>query len=125
MPSVKRQRGFSLFGWLFILIILGLLVIFGLRVFPMYMDYFTVVNIVEGLYADESTAKNSPRELREKLNKRFRTNNLWDLDSKEVVHLSRDRSRGVLMHIRYEVRSPLFYNLSIIANFDRQFGKTP
>lgn len=125
MPSVKRQRGFSLFGWLFILIILGLLVIFGLRVFPMYMDYFTVVNIVEGMYADESTAKNSPRELREKLNKRFRTNNLWDLDSKEVVHLSRDRSRGVLMHIRYEVRSPLFYNLSIIANFDRQFGKTP
>lgn len=125
MPSVKRQRGFSLFGWLFILIILGLLVIFGLRVFPMYMDYFTVVNIVEGMYADESTAKNSPRELREKLNKRFRTNNLWDLDSKEVVHLSRDRNRGVLMHIRYEVRSPLFYNLSIIANFDRQFGKTP
>jgi hypothetical protein len=121
---MKKQRGFSLFGWLFILILLGLLAIATLRILPLYLDYFTVVDIVERLYEDGSAAKDTPRALREKLNKRFRTNNLWDLDSKDVVHIGRDRSRGTVLEIRYEVRTPLFYNLSVIANFEKTFGKS-
>ncbi len=119
---MRRQRGYGLWSWLFILSLLGLLAIVGLRIVPLYIDYFTVVKVVNNLYADEDLNKQSPRQLRALLDKRFRTNNLWDMKAEDTVHIRRDRKLGLLMHVKYEVREPLIYNLDVVASFDREIG---
>ena len=119
---MRRQRGYGLWSWLLILCLVGVAAIAGLRIAPIYIDYYTVVKIVNNVYTDDDLNRQSPRELHGLLNKRFRTNNLWDMKSEDTVEIRRDREHGMLMRVKYEIRSPLIYNLDVIASFDREIG---
>ncbi|MEM7294191.1 MAG: DUF4845 domain-containing protein, partial [Pseudomonadota bacterium] len=78
--------------------------------------------IAKDMQTDGSTLNKSKREIRNVLIKRFKTNNLWDLKAEEVIKVKKDPARGVLLHIDYEVRSPLIYNLEVVAKFDNEVG---
>lgn len=121
---MKHQRGFGLFGWIFVLGFAGLLLIASFRIVPLYIDYLTVVDIVEKMYAQGRIEKQSKRQIQQDLVKRFRQNNLWDLNSKEVVKLVKDKRQGMLMHISYQATTPLFYNLEVVATFDKKIGNS-
>lgn len=115
----QRQRGVSMFGLAFILALIAAAALITLRVLPMYSNYWTIVDIAEGLQDDGSLINKTKRQIRLMLIKRFRTNNLWDLKSGEVVKVSTDPIGGAMLHIKYEVRSPLIVNLEVIATFDK------
>ena len=90
-----------------------------MRIIPLYTDYLTVLQIAKDMQNDGSLLTNSKREIYNMLNKRFRTNNLWDLKAKEVVKFKKDPTGGTMLHIDYEVRAPLISNLEVIAKFDK------
>ncbi len=75
----QRQRGISITGLVFLLALLGTIAIVGMRIVPLYADYLTVLQIAKDMQNDGSLLTNSKREISNILNKRFRTNNLWDL----------------------------------------------
>ncbi|MEM7207085.1 MAG: DUF4845 domain-containing protein [Pseudomonadota bacterium] len=120
--SRQRQRGASLFSIMFLVVVLGILAIAGFRIVPLYMNYLTVLQVAKDTHADGSVSNKSKREIRETLNKRFRTNNLWDFKAEEIIKIKKDPGKGVILHIDYEDRSPLIYNLEVIAKFDQTVG---
>ena len=122
IANYRRQQGISILSLIFLLAILGTLTIAGFRIAPLYMNYFTVLQVVNDMYNDGSVLNKSKREIRTNLNKRFRTNNLWDFKAEEVVKIKKDPQQGTLLHISYEDRSPLIYNLEVIATFDKIVG---
>ena len=115
----NRQQGISIISLVLLLALLGTLAIVSFRFIPLYADYFTVVKIAQDMQAEGSVLNKPKREIRNMLNKRFRTNNLWDLKAEETIKIKKDPARGVLLHIDYEVRSPLIYNLEVVAKFDK------
>lgn len=115
----QRQHGISTIGLVLLLALLGTIAIVGMRIVPLYADYLTVLQIAKDMQNDGSLLTNTKREINIILNKRFRTNNLWDLNPKEVVKFKKDPTGGIMLHIDYEVRSPLISNLEIIAKFDK------
>ncbi len=114
-----RQQGLSIYALVLLLAMLGTMAIIGMRIVPLYADYYTVLKIAKDMQQDGSLSTNSKREIRDILNKRFRTNNLWDLKAEKIVKIEKDRARGTMLHIEYEVRSPLISNLEVVAKFDR------
>lgn len=115
----QRQHGISITGLVLLLALLGTIAIVGMRIIPLYADYLTVLQIAKDMQNDGSLLTNTKREINIILNKRFRTNNLWDLKPKEVVKFKKDPTGGIMLHIDYEESSPLIFNLEITAKFDK------
>ena len=120
--SRRQQAGLSLFSIIFLVAILGTLTIVGFRVVPLYKDYLTILQIAKDLHNEGNLLSKSKREMRATIDKRFRTNNLWDFKAEETIKIKKDPAKGVLLHIDYEVRSPLIYNLEVVAKFDKIVG---
>ena len=57
-------------------------------------------------------------ELEDMIKKRFRVNNIRDFNHKDNLRVKRGKS-GVEVILDYEVRVPLFYNVDLIARFDK------
>lgn len=119
MPS--QQRGISLIGWAVILLVA---IVFGtaaLRMVPVYMEHNTISSAIKSLLQDSKTALMSPREVRESLSKRFTINQVKVIT---VNDLAITKEGGILkISTDYEVREPMFYNVSIVMTFQDEFTK--
>ncbi len=119
MPS--QQRGISLIGWAVILLVVVVLGTAAFRMVPAYMEYNTISSMIKSLLQDSKTALMSPREVRDSLSKRFTIN---QVDVITVNDLAITKEGGILkVSTDYEVREPMFYNVSIVMTFQDEFTK--
>jgi len=115
----QRQRGVSILGWLAILVLLGSVAMLVVRLGPHYIDFETIVSIVNALPANEVHTMDKAT-IRESLLKRFLINNIRDLNVNKVVDIDRRRETTVLT-VHYERREHLIYNVDLVLTFYRQF----
>ncbi len=115
----KHQRGVTFIGWLFLLMPLAVLVYVGIRVTPLYLNYFRVVRSLEQLATDtRGDAQINPVALRNSLEKRFDVEYVDRPSAKEIdIHREGDRWVAVA---DYEDPAPLFANVLIIVQFRKQ-----
>ena len=114
-----RQRGASFLGWVLIAALLSVVALLAVRVVPAYVDYRTIVTLIEALPADRVPAM-SKGEIRDALQKRFVINNIRDLKVADVVDIQKKRE-GTILVLKYEVRQHLLYNVWVVIAFDRTF----
>ncbi len=117
--SAQGQRGLTLIGFLFVVLVIGLVAYTGLRIVPMYLQYSKVVSSLEAVrnQLEEEGGRTSAREIRNMLSKRFDVNYINHLDVDDV-EIKRDREK-VVIRAAYEARVPLFYNLFVVGDFDK------
>ncbi len=117
----SQQRGMSLLSWAVVLIVVAILGTAAFRMVPAYMEHNTISTTIRSLLQDSKTALMSPREIRDGLSKRFTINqvNVIRVDDLGIV-----KEGGVLtVSTDYEVREPMFYNVSIVMTFKDEFKK--
>ncbi|KZY36477.1 hypothetical protein A3754_06765 [Alcanivorax sp. HI0083] len=117
----SRQRGMSLISWAVVLIVVAILGTAAFRMVPAYMEHNTIATTIRSQLQDGKTALMSPREIREGIGKRFTINqvNVIRVDDLAIV-----KEGGVLtVSADYEVREPMFYNVSIVMTFKDEFKK--
>lgn len=119
MPS--QQRGLSMIGWMVVLIVVAILGTAAFRMIPAYMEHNTIRTAISNLLQDNKVALMSGSEIRETLGKRFMINQVNVI---KVDDLVMTKEGGVLkIATDYEVREPLFYNVSIVMTFKDEFTK--
>ncbi|MQX54313.1 DUF4845 domain-containing protein [Alcanivorax sediminis] len=119
MPS--RQRGLSLISWMVVLVVVAILGTAAFRMVPAYLEYNTISTAVRSLLQDSKVAMMSESELRQALDKRFLINQVEAIKVDDLVF---SREGGVLIiSTDYEVREPMFYNVSIVMTFKEEFSK--
>ena len=118
----RKQRGASFLSWILIAAMVSALGLIAARLAPAYVDYRTICTLIDALPADKVHTM-TKGEIRDALQKRFLINNIRDLDVNNVVDIDHKRDHTVLS-LKYEVRQPLIYNISIVVAFDRQFDFT-
>ncbi|WP_323774105.1 DUF4845 domain-containing protein [Alcanivorax sp.] len=117
----SRQRGMSMISWAVVLIVVAILGTAAFRMVPAYMEHNTIATTIRSLLQDSKTALMSPGEIRDGLSKRFTINqvNVIRVDDLAIV-----KEGGVLtVSTDYEVREPMFYNVSIVMTFKDEFKK--
>ena len=117
----SQQRGMSMISWAVVLIVVAILGTAAFRMVPAYMEHNTIATTIRSLLQDSKTALMSPREIRDGLSKRFTINqvNVIRVDDLAIV-----KEGGVLtVSTDYEVREPMFYNVSIVMTFKDEFKK--
>jgi len=113
--TIRRERGMSMMGMMFLLVAVILVVTMALRIVPHYMTNATVNDLVDGLTPQE-VQTGGRTQLMETLEKRFKINSIYDLDPKEIIHYERDKG-AVKVSAEYEVREPLVGNAYILLLF--------
>lgn len=121
MASKSKQGGLTLLGFMMVLMVGGFFAFIGMKLFPVYSEYYSVVQSMKGLQAEPGAANMSPAQIRAALDRRF---NISYVDSVKPEHIKVTRNNGYNLNIKYEVRRPLAYNLDYVAKFDKTVDLT-
>lgn len=116
MKSTRhRQKGLSSAGWLALAGIFALIIISVLRVFPIYMDNFTIKSVLTSIQEDAKIDPKSRRAIWESINKRLYINEIRSI-KREHVKMTRKNGKTTVT-ISYETRRPYIGNLFIGGTF--------
>lgn len=115
--KIKKQRGMTLIGFIIVLGFVLFLSFIGMKIAPIYLEYYSVVSAMNGVAKERGSARLSPYDIKVKVLNRlylsYSAENVKDQNIKLV------RRNGVYLRIAYEVRKPVIGNLDAMATFDR------
>ena len=112
----KTQSGMTLIGFVMVLSIAGFFAYIGVRLFPVYTEYYSVVSDMKGLQAEAGVAQLTPDQVRDRLFRRFYVSYVENVRKE---HVKINRENGYNLSVKYEVRRPLVYNLDFVARFEK------
>jgi len=114
---MRKQRGVTMIGWIFLLTPLAIVLYAGIRVGPEYLNYYKVVTALKEtasqLKGDEAL---SPQTIRSAIEKRFDVGYIDEPNAKDIVIAKGDT--GWAMTADYEKTVPMFGNLHLLMAFD-------
>ena len=114
----RAQGGMTLIGFIIVLAVAGVFIYMGMKVIPMYSEFYAVKEALQGLAGEPEIASKDPAEI-EKLF--FRRLDISYADTVEPEHVKIVRKdAGYLMTVKYEVRTPLIANLDVVGRFDAE-----
>ncbi len=110
----KRQQGNGVVGWLFNLLIIGLLFSFAVKLAPHYLDDRAVQSVVSSLSERVGSDTATVAEVREWVEHGLRQSKI-KLDDDAII-VGRDYGVVAVM-INYERRINFFYNVDLVLTF--------
>ena len=117
---LRRQRGVTFIGWLFLLIPVGIIVYMAIRLVPIYLNYQRVAHSLTQTAIDlktEDMATLTPLLIRGALSRHFDVESITFPDVKDVA-VTRDGT-GWTIEAKFEDSAPLIYNISLVVDFDK------
>jgi hypothetical protein len=112
----KSQGGLTLIGFLIVLAIAGFFAYIGMKLFPVYTEYYSVVKDMKGLQNEPGASKMTPDAVRTLLFRRFYVSYVTSVKKEHVKIVRQD---GYNLTVKYEVRRPLVFNLDFVAKFEK------
>jgi hypothetical protein len=116
MRSLKRQGGASFLIWLILIGLLGFGTVIGFRLMPIYIQAYTVEQILEDVALDSQGKKRNKHQIWSLISRRFDINNVNDV-KKESFSFTREKGKTTIA-IQYETRTKLVGNLDGVARFE-------
>ena len=118
----KSQRGITFIGWLLLLIPIGILGYAGIRLTPIYLNYYRVVRALEQTAGDaKNEGQITPQTVRNSLERRFDVEYV-DHPAPKDIDVHRDGDHWVAV-ANYEEVAPLFGNMSLLMQFNTQVDR--
>ncbi|WP_227107978.1 DUF4845 domain-containing protein [Chromobacterium rhizoryzae] len=116
----SRQKGLSLFSVLLVMIVLGAILVLGMKVMPVYSEYAEVRQAITALSAQSNVGELS---VRRDFNQRAGVAGIASIKGENLVVVT----GGNYVYIRaaYQREVPLFSNVSLLFKFDTQAGQPP
>lgn len=113
----RKQSGLSLVGFLVVLAVVGFAAYVGMKLFPMYQEYYSVTSAMKGLANEPGVADMDPAKVQDLFFRRLYINYSENVKPQNVKF---ERTEGGWkMRVNYEVRRPLVGNLDVVGKFDR------
>lgn len=120
MKFARAQKGMSLLGWMVVLALVAFFASTGFKMFPHYMDYMALENMINKVETDPTLDISTVREFYEHVEKGMTINGIRDLNLEDALEISLEGNE-FLVHLKYEKREHLIENLDLVANFDKEF----
>ncbi|MDX2429115.1 MAG: DUF4845 domain-containing protein [Xanthomonadales bacterium] len=115
--KIYKQSGITLIGFIFVLGFALFISFIGMKIGPIYMEYFSVVSAMNGVASEKGSANFSPYDIRVKVLNRLYVS--YSAENVKERHIKLTRNNGVYLRIAYEVRKPVMGNLDVVAKFDK------
>jgi len=118
--DLSKQKGASLYALIVVMILLGILILAGLKLSPAYIDDMVVKNAIENLKESGELEDMSLRDIRRYVTRTVQTNGgNFASDSIDQVE-----EGGVdYIAVEYESRVAMFLNIDAIVKFSYRIEK--
>jgi hypothetical protein len=120
--SGARQKGITLIGFVFILIVLGFFAYLGMRIVPMYIEYFSVVKSIKHVASQPGIGTADETKIRDLLSREFDIGYVDSIKDKDVK--IKRLQNAVELSVDYEVRKPGAYNIDLVGHFQKTVAST-
>jgi hypothetical protein len=111
----RTQSGITLLGFIIVLAVVGLFAYVGMKLFPMYSEFYSVKSALKGLANEPGIANTDPAKIKDLFFRRLYISYSENVES-ENVKITRVDS-GWQMDVSYEVRKPVIANLDVVGKF--------
>ncbi len=112
----RKQGGMTLLSFVVVLAVVGFGLYIGMKLFPMYQEYYSVRTAMKGLANEPGSADMDPSKAQDLFFRRLYINYSENVKPQDVKFERIDG--GWKMRVAYEVRRPLVGNLDIVGKFD-------
>ena len=113
---MRKQRGVTMIGWIFLLVPVAIVLYAGIRIGPEYLNYYKVITALKetatSLKGDDSL---NAQTIRNSISKRFDTGYVDRPAAADIVITKGDK--GWEMTADYETTAPMFGNLFLLLTF--------
>lgn len=114
-PMYSQQRGLTMFGFLFVAIMLVLVALLAMKLVPAYIEFFTVKEIISTMGHSTDIRTKGNREIRNDFSARANTSYVTVVKPDDLVIT---REGGVpVISVDYEYRTKLVGNVSLVVDF--------
>jgi type IV secretory pathway TrbF-like protein len=112
---MKHQRGMTLGGLIFFMVIVGFCAYSAARIVPAYMDEWSIQKVFQAVADNAEIKTMSDNDIRYHLSRSFDTNYIKVIkaDDVEIEHIS----EGVHLSTNYSVKAPFFGNVHLCMDF--------
>jgi hypothetical protein len=115
---MRKQRGVTMIGWIFLLTPVAVVLYAGIRVGPEYLNYYKVLTAMKETASQlKSDDALSPTSIRKSLERRFDTGYIDEPKVADIVVTKEDA--GWTMTADYEKTVPMFGNLYLLMAFNK------
>ena len=111
----RTQSGITLVGFIIVLGVAGVFIYMGMKVIPMYSEYYAVKQSLEGIAKEPGVADETPARIKDMFFRRMNINYSENVKPADIKIVRKDA--GYVITVDYEVRKPLIANLDVVGNF--------
>jgi hypothetical protein len=111
----RTQSGMTLIGFIIVLGVVGLFAYIGMKLVPMYSEYYAVKQALKGLQQEPGIANRDPGKIQDLFFRRLYISYAENVQPENVKIKRIDR--GWQMDVNYEVRKPIIGNLDVVGKF--------
>jgi Domain of unknown function (DUF4845) len=116
MKTQTYERGMSLPSMMLVVAMVGFFVMCAIRMFPRYMEYLSIREIVETVAREYNPDEEDLADIRRRLDTMFNTNQINDLQPKDV-EITHKEGRTYI-DANYEARVPIMGIVDAVMTFD-------
>jgi hypothetical protein len=115
---MRKQRGVTAIGWIFLLIPMALSLYAVIRVGPVYLNYWRIVDSMQKVASEFKNDETvTPTGIRASLGKRFDIGYVDKIEPNDIEVKKGDK--GWEMTLAYDGVAPLFSNIRLVIAFDK------
>lgn len=114
--SRRHQRGATFLGVVIIVGILGFALYGGIRLTPLYKEYFDIVRAMSQTSTTLGDVS-SPQEIKSSLERRWQVEDIHSIEAKQI-EINRQGDSTVL-RAKYRAEAPFIGNVSLVVDFDK------
>ncbi len=119
MQLQNRQRGLGLWGWIFVLGVIGFVAMITLQLVPIYLAEMSIQRVVKQTAQDPGNSNLPIAQLRSAMKTRWDVEGITTLSVNDVTIQKFGAGRALAYD--YEARAELFYNISLVVHFQQKY----
>ena len=112
----RNQSGMTLLGFIIVLAVVGVFVYMGMKLIPMYTEYYGVTRALTSLAAEPGIADRDPAKIEDLFFRRLYVSYADNVKHEHVKIQRKDAGYEIL--VNYEVRRQLIANLDVVGRFE-------
>jgi len=115
--ALKRQKGFTLTGWIVVITLVLFFAYLGMIVTPHVMDSFTIDRIMKGLDEEPDITKKSKKDIRRLIYNRININQIKGISAGDFEV---EKADGIVkLYLEYDAKIHVMKNVYILVEHSK------
>ena len=112
--NLKRQHGMSFFMLVFVMAVCAVVLLLGLKLFPVYSQYFNIKSVFKGMAASEEVRSGTVAEIRKSFDRRATIGYVEDIAADDL-EITKEGGETVVT-AAWQKKIPLFTGYTLLVD---------